>query len=40
MLAMLFQKFDLSLAPNQDVRPFYGIVMPAINGIFFKLSAK
>eukprot|EP01126_Amoeba_proteus_P060530 TRINITY_DN8011_c0_g1_i4.p1 TRINITY_DN8011_c0_g1~~TRINITY_DN8011_c0_g1_i4.p1 ORF type:complete len:219 (+),score=36.57 TRINITY_DN8011_c0_g1_i4:921-1577(+) len=38
MLALLFQKFDLKLVANQKVYPFYGIVMPALDGIKFTIS--
>jgi len=40
MLATLFQKLDLELCPNQTVKPFYGMVMPAVNGISFVVKNK
>jgi hypothetical protein len=52
MSASLFQKFDLSLARNQKIVPFYGnyksetrtddvgLVMPAMNGIKFDMKPR
>eukprot|EP01126_Amoeba_proteus_P002233 TRINITY_DN1069_c0_g2_i3.p1 TRINITY_DN1069_c0_g2~~TRINITY_DN1069_c0_g2_i3.p1 ORF type:complete len:401 (+),score=64.30 TRINITY_DN1069_c0_g2_i3:573-1775(+) len=38
MSALLFHSYDLTLVPNQTIVPFYGIVMPAKNGILFTVK--
>eukprot|EP01127_Copromyxa_protea_P000131 TRINITY_DN1012_c0_g1_i3.p1 TRINITY_DN1012_c0_g1~~TRINITY_DN1012_c0_g1_i3.p1 ORF type:complete len:255 (-),score=49.12 TRINITY_DN1012_c0_g1_i3:69-833(-) len=40
MAALVFQKFDLEVTPGQKIIPFYGLVMPAMNGIKFDLKLR